>query len=137
MINRAGAARLCPERQDAVLSKMHQQLHCMKLVAEWQRFDRVLSPLAGRQDAVLGRVPQQLRFLCETRKEPVPHIGDVVSAGLDRRKAAAALRPAYLCSELPTYNLIMHRVATRSQRPYTDPSASGVRGRSSVHKLQP
>ena len=35
---------------------------------------------AGRQDAVLGRVHQRLRFMCEARQEPVPHIGDVVSA---------------------------------------------------------
>ena len=34
-VNRAGTARLCPERQDAVLSVMRQQLHCMKLVGEW------------------------------------------------------------------------------------------------------
>lgn len=59
---------------------MHQQLHCMKLLAKWQRTERLLSPIAGRQDAVLGRVHQRLRFLCDTRNEPVPHIGDVVSA---------------------------------------------------------
>lgn len=35
---------------------------------------------AGRQDAVLGKVQQRLRFMCEARQEPIPHIGDVVSA---------------------------------------------------------
>ena len=35
---------------------------------------------AGRQDAVLGKVQQRLRFMCEARREPIPYIGDVVSA---------------------------------------------------------
>ena len=39
-----------------------------------------MAACAGRQDAVLGRVYDRLRFMCEARQEPVPHVGDVVSA---------------------------------------------------------